>query len=169
MKSKLLASLLGFGMLMCAGNAFAGPECIGDVCGYNCMQYNGYTKCSRTPQGACLGYNGYLVCWDPEVRTWEQAECKGYNGDIACGYDCVGYNGQVACAQTPQGACAGYNGNVVCWDPPVRTHKKAECITYNGYIACGFGCAYGNGQAKCSESPDGFCRYDNGTVKCWEP
>ena len=169
MRTKLFALSLGLGLLFGSGTVFADPGCIGDVCGYHCMKYNGSVKCARTPQGVCYGYNGNLVCWDPEVRTREQAECLGYNGDIACGYDCVGHNGSVQCAQTPQGACIGYNGSVECWDPSEWTYKKAECVGYNGYIACGFGCAYGNGQAKCSSSPYGFCQYDHGSIKCWEP
>ena len=172
MKSKLFASLLGLGMLMCAGNAFAEPECVTafgkTACGYNCVSGYGDVKCARTPQGECTKAYGDIVCWDPDIYTYQKAECVNAYGDIVCGYDCVSAYGQIKCAQTPDGACTHAYGDVVCWDPSYRTYQKAECVEAYGEIACGYNCVAAYGEVKCAGTPNSVCRSEFGTINCYE-
>jgi len=110
------------------------------------------------------------------------SSCLTTNGRSACGYSCVAAHGQVACARTPSGICKATSDNVeapgvVCWDPPdwVRAHyadnvPRADCITRNGSVVCGYACTGLGDEMACAQSPDGICRASSKRgVVCWDP
>ena len=109
------------------GNASAEPECVRSygqtACGYHCESGYGMVECAKTPQGVCYAAYGQVKCWDPEVKSVENAQCIASYGQIACGYHCESGYGMVKCAETPQGICRASGGTVTCWDPEFRTQE----------------------------------------------
>ena len=65
---------------------------------------------------------------------------------------------------------------MVCWDPPgnviastgLRT-PAARCLTGYGKEACGYSCVAYDGEVRCSQTPGGFCRAQQGATLCWDP
>jgi hypothetical protein len=111
-----------------------------------------------------------MTCAVPSIA--DDSECKTAFGKTACGFHCTaGYN-DVQCSETPEGACIAGFGRVLCWDPPRRYRRlacendPAECMAAFGDLACGYGCASGFGEVKCSPRPGGSCEAANGHVTC---
>lgn len=153
------------------------------ACGHHCVANFGHVKCAQTPYGACGSGAGLVACWDPPpiVRTvlrerTPRPTCVATAGKIACGYECTTGFDQVQCAQTPFGACRADAGKVVCGDPAaaaIYEHKdrtpRVSCISQSGALACGYKCAANDGKARCAETPEGFCRWENERLVCWDP
>ncbi len=173
MKFKLLAVMSALSTFAITGNASAEPECVRSygqtACGYHCESGYGMVECAKTPQGVCYAAYGQVKCWDPEVKSVENAQCIASYGQIACGYHCESGYGIVKCANTPQGVCHAAYGQVKCWDPEVKTDAPSQCMASYGQIACGYHCESGYGMVKCAETPQGICRASGGTVTCWDP
>jgi hypothetical protein len=47
--------------------------------------------------------------------------------------------------------------------------SAADCLTSSGKTACGFHCVTGEGQVRCSQTPEGVCTVSSGIVACWDP
>lgn len=47
--------------------------------------------------------------------------------------------------------------------------SAADCLTSSGKTACGFHCVSGEGQVRCSQTPEGVCSVTSGVVACWDP
>jgi hypothetical protein len=47
--------------------------------------------------------------------------------------------------------------------------SAADCLTSSGKTACGFHCVNGDGQVRCSQTPQGVCSVSSGIVACWDP
>ncbi len=63
---------------------------------------------------------------------------------------------------------------VLAASPPVPTPLPLappipECRTSDGKSACGFHCKSGLGNAKCAQTPEGFCMTIDTHVVCWDP
>jgi hypothetical protein len=161
------------------------PQCVSvngrTTCGFNCVVAYGQARCAQTPNGACGSGYGKVQCWDPPayvVRHYggdlPQPECVADDGDLACGYGCVTANGKVRCSDTPAGACGAWSGKIACNDPWPGEFRRddvpaMQCLEASDRIGCGYGCAYGFGEVKCSRSPDGFCQVAPDRVVCVEP
>lgn len=163
------------------------PQCVFSegktACGYACKISDHQLRCAQTPQGVCSIGSGIVACWDPPPlvksvlgRRAPRPTCVTSYGQTACGYHCVANYDQVQCAQTPFGACKANEGKVACWDPPAAvlasnrwTTPQASCETGFGKVGCGYNCIADHGVVRCSETPDGTCRSERGTVYCWDP
>jgi len=55
--------------------------------------------------------------------------------------------------------------------PPASAAPGAapDCVTHAGRTACGHNCVYGNGQVRCSQTPQGTCSFSQGMAACWDP
>lgn len=163
------------------------PQCVFSegktACGYACRISDHQLRCAQTPQGVCSVGSGIVACWDPPPlvktllgRRAPRPTCVTSYGQTACGYDCIANYDQVQCAQTPFGACKANEGKVACWDPPAAvlassrwSTPPASCETGFGQVGCGYNCIADHGVVRCSETPDGTCRSERGTVYCWDP
>jgi len=146
-----------------------------------CRSNGGVLTCAQTPQGRCVTTNGRDFCGDPSYETYfvlrdpPPVECVTTNGTGACGYDCKTTNGTAACARTPWGRCVTTNGRVFCGDPDPTflryglQPEPLECVTTNGFGACGYDCKTTNGTAACARTPAGACVTTNGRVFCGDP
>ena len=179
----VLASIL----LAVVGARADDPQCVTvagkTTCGFNCVVAYGQARCAATPDGVCASGYGKLACWDPPayvVRHYgdelPQAECLVDDGDLACGYGCISGYGRVRCAETPAGACAAWSGTLTCNDPwpgefrrDRGTLASMQCLESSDRVGCGYGCAYGFGEVRCSRSPDGFCQVAPERLVCVEP
>ncbi len=123
------------------------------ACGYSRTAAHGEVGCARTSAGICGSTEREIVCWDPP--DWVRAHygdkvpapgCLVRNGTIACGYRCEGRNSEARCASSPDGICVSTPNGVACWNPPASSYCAEaihlpwpECITNDGYAACGYG------------------------------
>ncbi|WP_224367811.1 hypothetical protein [Hyalangium versicolor] len=153
------------------------------VCGYDCKAAFGEVKCAQTPHGICEAAYDRLVCFDPPayvVRAFQgeppRPSCKSGYGLITCGYQCASGYGQVQCSQTPWGVCESGYDRVLCFDPSERVIRQygsdlptPQCKSGYGKIACGYSCASGNGEVRCSQTPEGICVAASGAVQCFDP
>jgi hypothetical protein len=111
-----------------------------------------------------------LVCG--ASSSADDTECKTAFGKTACGFHCTAGFSDVQCSETPSGACIAGFGRLMCWDPPWRYRRlaweidPAQCVAGYGTLACGYGCASGFGEVKCSPRPGGSCMAAAGHVTC---
>src|SRR5215471_1883000 len=47
--------------------------------------------------------------------------------------------------------------------------SAAECLTSGGKTVCGYHCVNGEGQVRCSQTPEGVCSVSSSIVACWDP
>jgi hypothetical protein len=163
------------------------PECVTvegkTTCGFQCVVAYGQARCAATPQGVCGSGYGRVACWDPPpyvVRHYgddlPQAGCLADAGDLACGYGCITAYDHVRCTETPVGACGAWSGTIACSDPWPGEFRRERgdlpamtCLESSDRIGCGYGCAYGFGEVRCSRSPEGFCQVAPERLVCVEP
>lgn len=158
-------------------------ECVavnGQVsCGYDCAQNDTHAGCARAPGGNCsLSGDGILCVDEPVIAAQthrstashgDPTTCLSRRGVTACGYDCAATDTEVACADWWGGTCFVHEGSVVCGPAaPKRDHEapRAECITSQAGIACGWGCVATDFRVACSQIPGGQCRKDDKEVYC---
>lgn len=171
------------------GTNAPGSRCLTEygktACGYDCIARWNDVKCAQTPDGICYAEHEQLVCWDPPVWLRDaygraplpRPRCVSEYGEIVCGYECLARFGKARCARTPDGICFARNDQVTCWDPPPQlrvAHGNAplprpKCVEEYGQIACGFQCLARHDQLKCTQTPEGICREEDGQVICWDP
>jgi hypothetical protein len=184
---RLYLFALPFVVALISSDAQAAPECLTSsgktACGHHCQAGYGQVRCAQSAHGVCTYTSGMVACWDPPPllqRAYEERvprpSCVSAGGQIACGYHCVSSYERPQCAQTPFGACRSNEGRAVCWDPPGQVFAQlgartpvASCSAAFGKVACGYSCAAHDGELRCSQTPGGFCRVQQGAIVCWDP
>ena len=165
----------------------AAPTCLTNfgktACGYHCRAAHGEVACAKTSAGVCDATEKKLVCWDPSdiVRAHygdavPRPACLTRSGNIRCGYHCQASDSEIRCAWTPDGICVTTPRGVTCWDPPAASYcadnnplPRPQCISVNGYAACGYGCLARNGELACAVTPGGSCQTARNGIACMDP
>ncbi len=103
-------------------------QCISSLgkiaCGYHCQTYDGNLRCSQTPEGTCSVEQGYLICWDPPLDTYQVAfeasaelACIDGSEGRSCGFRCIATSRHSACGSSRGDSCRAEPDRVVCRNP----------------------------------------------------